>query len=108
MKDLRERCEKFGKKIDQTCPPGKTCEDLIEEFAREIRNEALSEALKALVFSEAAQRILHSEIIYHREEWRRRNEYSDALRCVDEAAANSALLRLKILIDEIRALKETP
>lgn len=52
MKSIRERVEKFANKIDQTCPPGMTCEDLIESFAREMRaegrNEGLEEAAKEL------------------------------------------------------------
>lgn len=42
--NIRKKSEKFGEKIDQVCPPGKTCEDLIEEFANEIRIETLKEA----------------------------------------------------------------
>ena len=50
---LREAAREFAKLIDEPCPPGKTCEDLIEEFARKIHNGALEEA--ARVAEDAAQ-----------------------------------------------------
>jgi hypothetical protein len=51
-KTIRQRAEELGAKIDQPCPPGKTCEDLIESALRDAmrcvhyKNRKLGSAVK--------------------------------------------------------------
>lgn len=55
---------------------------------------------EAIELAISNQSSMLSEILYHREETRRRNHYSDALRCVDIGLAAQSINQLKSYIAE--------